>query len=82
MNISEPPEPDNILWKNLENESLWDYASRIMGPIITISFLIASFFIINVSQGYNTALLSVVVAILDKFLCFTYAWITDLGTFS
>lgn len=80
MDVSEPPEPDNILWKNLEYDTVMGRTlPRSVGPVITIGLLVVSYFIVNQSHEYSTIVLSIVVTILDKCLCLIFGIVTDLG---
>jgi hypothetical protein len=79
LNIAEPPEPDNILWSNLETKTWMKQLSRILGKILSIAFLIASYFIVTKARAISSTALSIVVVALDTILCIFFKYITRFG---
>ncbi len=79
LDVNEPPEPDNILWHNLQVDMTTKRRNKVMCQIFSLSLLVTSYFIISSAQQISASVLSITVVFLDTFLYMVFRYITELG---
>lgn len=79
LNIREPPEPDNIIWRNVEIASKTIWMKKGFSILLSLALLVVFWFVVMVSTG-EAIVLAVVIGLLDSVLPFVMAWMADLLT--
>eukprot|EP01038_Epipyxis_sp_PR26KG_P016436 gene16436-22409_t len=80
LNVKVPPEPDDILWENVESSWSNKLFFRLVSYFVTAVLLTATYFILNASRKFSTILLSLVIGGLDNVLPIIFLWFTDLSS--
>ena len=79
LDVCEPPEPDSVLWKNVELDRKRKMFYEFLANLCSLGLLVACYFLINISQTVSTLFLSFVIAVADATLPMIFAYLTDLS---
>lgn len=79
LNIREPPEPDNIIWKNIEMNTHSLLVKKLLSYVLTFGLMCTFWFLVNYTSS-NSLVLAVVIGIVDSALPYIMPYLTDLVT--
>mmetsp|Transcript_25674 Transcript_25674/g.55541 ORF Transcript_25674/g.55541 Transcript_25674/m.55541 type:complete len:624 (-) Transcript_25674:84-1955(-) len=79
LDVVEPPEPEAILWENVEMRRNKKNFFELLTKIATLALLVACFFLVALSST-SSLLLAVVIAAADSLLPFVVQLLTDLSS--
>jgi hypothetical protein len=80
LDVCEPPEPDSVLWENVETERTTKMMLGALGNLISLASLVACYFLISSATTVSPVALSLVIAAADAFLPILFEFLTDLGS--
>lgn len=79
LDVCEPPEPDNVLWENVELGRRRKMLYEFIGNLVTLGMLVACYFIIDKAQDLSSLFLSFVIAVADLILPIIFEYLVDLS---
>lgn len=80
LDVSEPPEPDSVLWENIEIKRLDKMYYEGMADILTIAVLVGSYYIIDYTLGSTSLVLSIIIGFVDSLLPIILGLLTDYSS--
>jgi hypothetical protein len=79
LKVKEPPEPDNILWFNVELKDHEKYYYRFFSTLLSVMMMIACWFIVQYTRAVSPLLMAVVIGIVDSALPTIFFYFTNFG---
>jgi hypothetical protein len=80
LDVQEPPEPNNILWSNLETPQQVVFLSKIATYSITILMLVSSYYSLLITNAKLSPLLfAIIIGFIDSFLPIFFVFLTDIS---
>jgi hypothetical protein len=79
LSVKEPPEPDNILWQNVELTSGEKSRKRFLSFFCSCVVFVACWYIVQYTKAVSPLLLAVVIGIIDSSLPTIFTILTNLG---
>lgn len=78
LNVKEPPEPENILWRNLSVTAKKKLRGNMMSILCSIAILVIAWFMIKAAADYSTVLSAFVIAFVDFALPVLFESLTNI----
>ncbi|KAJ1390231.1 hypothetical protein B484DRAFT_409076, partial [Ochromonadaceae sp. CCMP2298] len=79
LDVVEPPEPDSVLWENLELD-MWEKAKHVAAAnLIALALLFALYWIVEGATAGGPLVLGAVVAGADSLLMFAFSGLSNLN---
>eukprot|EP01038_Epipyxis_sp_PR26KG_P004353 gene4353-6158_t len=79
LNVKEPPEPDNIIWRNLAYSSIKSTLFRLFSTIFEVGILVMIYFFLNIIRQFSALVYAVFITIADSLLPMISTTLTDLS---
>lgn len=79
LSVTEPPEPDNILWYNVELTDGEKLRSRVLSNLLAGAVMVACWYIVQYTKQVSPLLLAVVIGIIDSSLPTIFLYLTNMG---
>lgn len=79
LDVCEPPEPDAVLWENIELDRKRKMYLEMISNLGSIGLLVVCYYLIDYSQRVSPLVLSVVVATADTVLPVLFEYLTDIS---
>lgn len=79
LDVCEPPEPDSVLWENVELDRKMKMYYEIFANLASIGLLVLCYFIVDYSQSVSSLFLSFVIAAADTILPMFFEALTDIS---
>ena len=78
LKIQEPPEPDNIIWRNLEVAKESTYPKKVASFLLSLGLMITFWFLLMAVKQVSSRLMAVVIGLIDASLPALYNIVSDM----
>eukprot|EP01039_Chlorochromonas_danica_P007077 gene7080-7827_t len=79
LNIIEPPEPDNVIWRNLGISWRRRFVRRIYSVLGTMALYVLTYYIVEYTRQISPGFLAVVIGVIDSLLPYGFQCLVDIS---
>lgn len=79
LDIVEPPEPDNIIWRNLEAKVCYRICRRLLSVSVALGMLVCTWYVIQFTKVVSPGFLAFVIGMIDSMLPTLFEALTDFA---